>query len=48
MDERILLTESRPRPSLAPRFLVFGVAIILAVAGLGLRLFQLQLAVGST
>lgn len=48
MDERILLTESRPRPSLAPRFLVFGVAIILAVAGLGVRLFQLQLAAGST
>ena len=48
MDERILLTESRSRPSLAPRFLIFGAAIILAVAGLGLRLFQLQLAEGST
>mgnify|MGYP001813027936 CR=1 FL=1 len=48
MDDRILLTEARPRPSLPPRFLVFGVAIILAVAGLGIRLFQLQLAEGST
>ncbi|MEX1335557.1 MAG: penicillin-binding protein 2 [Candidatus Limnocylindrales bacterium] len=48
MDERILLTESRARAGLAPRFLVFGVAIILAVTGLGLRLFQLQLAEGST
>jgi penicillin-binding protein 2 len=48
MDDRIVVGESRPRPNLAPRFLVFGVAIILAVAGLGLRLFQLQLAEGST
>ena len=32
---------------LAPRFLVFGVAIILAASGLGLRLFQLQVAQGS-
>ena len=48
MDERILVGEARPRPNLAPRFLVFGVAIVLAVAGLGLRLFQLQLAEGST
>ena len=48
MDEPILLGDSSPRPSLAPRFLVFGVAIILAVSGLGLRLFQLQLAEGST
>ncbi len=48
MDEPILLGDPSPRPSLAPRFLVFGVAIILAVAGLGLRLFQLQLAEGST
>ncbi len=48
MDEPILLGHSRSRPSLAPRFLVFGIAIVLAVAGLGLRLFQLQLAEGST
>jgi penicillin-binding protein 2 len=48
MDERILVGGPRPRPSLAPRFLVFGVAIILAVSGLGARLFQLQLAEGST
>jgi penicillin-binding protein 2 len=32
---------------LAPRFLFFGVAIILAVSGLGLRLFHLQVAEGS-
>lgn len=32
---------------LAPRFLVFGVAVLLAVTGLGLRLFQLQVAEGS-
>jgi penicillin-binding protein 2 len=48
MDDRIIVGEARPRPSLAPRFLIFGVAVILAVAGLGLRLFQLQLAEGST
>ena len=48
MDEPILLADSRSRPSLAPRFLVFGIAVILAVAGLGVRLFQLQLAEGST
>ena len=48
MDEPILLGDARPRPSLAPRFLVFGIAVILAVAGLGVRLFQLQLAEGST
>ena len=48
MDERIIVGESAQRPSLAPRFLVFGVAIILAVAGLGVRLFQLQLSEGST
>ena len=34
--------------NLAPRFLAFGVAIILAVTGLGLRLFQLQVAEGSS
>jgi penicillin-binding protein 2 len=32
---------------LAPRFIVFGVAVVLAVSGLGLRLFQLQVAEGS-
>ncbi len=48
MDERIVVSASPPRPSLAPRFLVFGVAIILAVTGLGVRLFQLQLSEGST
>jgi penicillin-binding protein 2 len=48
MDEPILLGDPRPRPNLAPRFLVFGIAIVLAVAGLGLRLFQLQLEEGST
>ena len=44
MDERIHVGGPPSRPSLAPRFLIFGVAIILAVAGLGVRLFQLQLA----
>ncbi len=33
---------------LTPRLLAFGIAIILAVSGLGLRLFQLQLAQAST
>ncbi|HKZ91875.1 MAG TPA: penicillin-binding transpeptidase domain-containing protein, partial [Candidatus Limnocylindrales bacterium] len=33
---------------LAPRLVVFGVAIVLAVTGLGLRLFQLQLAQASS
>lgn len=37
-------TDSR---RLAPRFLVFGIAIVLAVTGLGLRLFQLQVAQGA-
>lgn len=32
---------------LAPRFVAFGIAIILAVTGLGLRLFQLQVAQGA-
>jgi penicillin-binding protein 2 len=32
---------------LTPRFIVFGIAIVLAVSGLGLRLFQLQVAQGS-
>ncbi|MFV2062447.1 MAG: penicillin-binding protein 2 [Chloroflexota bacterium] len=35
-------------PRLAPRFLAFGLAIIVAVTGLGLRLFQLQIAEAST
>lgn len=48
MNEHVPLAESRSSARLAPRFVVFGVAIILAVAGLGLRLFQLQLAEGST
>ncbi len=39
---------SAPTRNLAPRFIAFGIAIILAVSGLGLRLFQLQLAEGST
>jgi penicillin-binding protein 2 len=48
-NERVRLGDTGPaRRNLAPRFLVFGVAIILAVTGLGLRLFQLQLAEGST
>ena len=34
--------------NLAPRFVAFGVAIVLAVTGLGLRLFQLQVAEGSS
>jgi penicillin-binding protein 2 len=39
-------TDERPpdRRRVAPRLLAFGVAIVLAVTGLGLRLFQLQLA----
>ncbi len=42
-------SEAGPSPSsLAPRFVVFGVAIVLAVAGLGVRLFQLQVAEGSS
>jgi penicillin-binding protein 2 len=48
MAEQILVGEARQRPGLGPRFVVFGVAIILAVTGLGVRLFQLQLAEGST
>ncbi len=39
---------SPSRRDLAPRFIAFGVVIILAVAGLGLRLFQLQVAQGSS
>lgn len=34
--------------NLAPRFIVFGVAIVLAVTLLGMRLFQLQVAEGSS
>jgi penicillin-binding protein 2 len=37
-----------PPRNLAPRFIAFGVAVVLAVMGLGVRLFQLQLAEGST
>jgi penicillin-binding protein 2 len=33
-------------PRLAPRFVAFGIAIVLAVTGLGIRLFQLQVAQG--
>lgn len=33
--------------SLTPRFMIFGIAIILAITGLGLRLFQLQVAEAS-
>jgi penicillin-binding protein 2 len=36
------------RRDLAPRFVAFGIAIVLAVTGLGLRLFQLQTAEGSS
>ena len=32
---------------MTPRFIVFGIAIILAISGLGLRLFQLQVAQAS-
>jgi len=49
MNEQLLGREPAPvGRNLAPRFVAFGVAIILAVSGLGLRLFQLQLAEGST
>ncbi len=37
-------TEGRGSRRLAPRLLAFGIAIIIAVTGLGLRLFQLQVA----
>jgi penicillin-binding protein 2 len=36
------------RRHLVPRFVAFGIAVVLAVTALGLRLFQLQLAEGST
>jgi penicillin-binding protein 2 len=48
---RLRLDDDGRRPDtgrLAPRFLVFGIAIILAISGLGLRLFQLQIAQGSS
>jgi penicillin-binding protein 2 len=49
MSERPTIGEPAPaRASLAPRFLAFGIVIILAVSGLGLRLFQLQLSEVST
>lgn len=41
-------SDRRVQRSLAPRFIAFGVAIILAVTGLGLRLFQLQVAQGAS
>ena len=48
-NDQILTPETAAqRRHLAPRFIAFGIAIILAVSGLGLRLFQLQLAEGST
>jgi cell division protein FtsI/penicillin-binding protein 2 len=37
-------TRSNGQTRLSPRLVAFGVAIVLAVTGLGLRLFQLQLA----
>ena len=50
MTDAPIRMADRPAPqrNLAPRFIAFGIAIILAVAGLGLRLFQLQLEEGST
>jgi penicillin-binding protein 2 len=42
-----LQPQTDPSSRVAPRLLVFGVAIVLAVAGLGLRLFQLQVADGA-
>ena len=48
-NEQLRVGASGPaQRNLAPRFVAFGIAIILAVTGLGLRLFQLQLAEGST
>lgn len=45
---RLSVGEALPdRQRLAPRFVVFGIAIVLAISGLGLRLFQLQVAEGS-
>jgi penicillin-binding protein 2 len=49
MNEQLQAGETLPAPrSLAPRFMAFGIVIILAVTGLGVRLFQLQLSEGST
>ena len=49
MNEQLHVGEALPAPrSLAPRFMAFGIVIILAVTGLGVRLFQLQLSEGST
>ncbi len=49
MNEQLHVGEAVPAPrSLAPRFMAFGIVIILAVTGLGVRLFQLQLSEGST
>jgi penicillin-binding protein 2 len=43
-----VIQDGSTRRELAPRFIAFGVAIALAVTGLGLRLFQLQVAEGSS
>ena len=40
-------TRSASERRLGTRFVVFGIAVMLAVAGLGLRLFQMQVAHGS-
>ncbi len=49
MNEQLRVGEALPAArSLAPRFMAFGIVIILAVTGLGVRLFQLQLSEGST
>jgi penicillin-binding protein 2 len=40
-------TRSASERRLGTRFVVFGIAVMLAVAGLGLRLFQMQVAQGS-
>ena len=47
-DPARLGEEMAAQRDLAPRFVAFGVAIVLAVTGLGLRLFQLQVAEGSS
>jgi cell division protein FtsI/penicillin-binding protein 2 len=48
IDHPLGVEQRGPDPRrLAPRFVAFGIAIILAVTGLGLRLFQLQVAQGA-
>jgi penicillin-binding protein 2 len=47
-DQPVVERSVASRRHLVPRFVAFGVAIVLAVSGLGVRLFQLQLAEGST